>query len=81
MELGEYINPGSPVINLADFSTWQIETDDLTEIDIVKVIESQSVDIQVDALPGETLQGIVSLIKPRSETKAGEKASTFFLPE
>jgi HlyD family secretion protein len=33
----EYITPGTPVVQLADTASWQIETDDLTELNIVKV--------------------------------------------
>ena len=43
---------------------------------MVHVTEGQPVKISVDALPGETLDGMVSHIKPRSEMKAGDVTYT-----
>ena len=34
---GEQVGAGAAVVRLADLSAWQIETDDLTELDVVKV--------------------------------------------
>jgi len=34
-KVGEQVMPGTPVVQLADFSSWQIETDDLTELGVV----------------------------------------------
>jgi len=79
VEVGETVSLGSPVINLANLSAWQIETDDLTEIDVVQVTEGQSAAITFDALPGETFSGTVSRIKPRSETKAGDVTYTVII--
>ncbi len=76
IETGEIAAPGVPVINLADLSTWQLETDDLTELDVVKVSPGQSVDIKFDALSGETFKGTVKQIKPRSQIKAGDVTYT-----
>ncbi|MFQ5576190.1 MAG: HlyD family secretion protein [Anaerolineae bacterium] len=76
LEPGEIATPGAPIATVADITRWKIETDDLTEIDIVKVVEGQTVNITFDALPGETFSGVVSLIKPRSELKAGDVTYT-----
>ncbi len=73
-EEGEMSQGGE--ISLGDFSRWQVETDDLTEIDVVQVKEGQSVKINVDALPNEKLEGKVVRINPRSETKAGDVTYT-----
>ena len=76
VETGEYVSPGIAVVSLADLSTWQLETDDLTEIDVVKVTEGQKVDVRFDSLPNETFAATVTRIKPRSETKAGDVTYT-----
>ena len=34
---GQQVLAGTPVLQLADLLAWQIETDDLTELDVVKV--------------------------------------------
>lgn len=76
IEVGEIVSAGVPVMSLADLSVWQVETDDLTEIDVVKVKQGQKVDVKFDALPNDTFSGAVTQIKPRSETKAGDVTYT-----
>lgn len=76
---GEIVQAGSNIVSLGDTSTWQIETDDLTEIDIVDVRLGADVDISVDALPDETFEGTVVKITPKSETKAGDVTYTVLI--
>ncbi|MEM7345156.1 MAG: efflux RND transporter periplasmic adaptor subunit, partial [Chloroflexota bacterium] len=76
LEVGQIVGAGTPVANVADLSGWVIETDDLTEIDVVKVVEGQEVSVKFDALPAEAFVGRVARIKPRSETKAGDVTYT-----
>jgi HlyD family secretion protein len=76
---GEVVQAGASVISLGDTSIWQIETDDLTEIDIVDVQLGAKVQISVDALPGETMEGKVVRITPKSETKAGDVTYTVLI--
>jgi len=79
VDTGEIVQPGAPVMSLGDASVWQIETDDLTEIDVVNVQVGAKVDISVDALPGETLKGEVVRVTPKSETKAGDVTYTVLI--
>lgn len=74
--VGELVNAGVPFISLGDDSSWQVETDDLSEIDIVEVRIGQSARVTVDALPGQEFDGIVADITPRSETKRGDVTYT-----
>ncbi len=76
---GEMVSPGVGVIAVGDTSRWQIETDDLTEIDVVNVKEGASVQISIDALPGETFEGTVVRITPKSVTKAGDQTYTVLI--
>jgi HlyD family secretion protein len=76
---GEIIQAGAEIVTLGDTSIWQIETDDLTEIDVVDVQPGAKVNISVDALPDETLEGKVVRITPRSETKAGDQTYTVLI--
>lgn len=76
---GEFIQAGTPILSLGDTSTWQIETDDLTEIDVVNVQEGAKVSISVDALPDETYEGVVVRITPRSVEKAGDETYTVLI--
>ena len=59
-------------VRLADLTTWHIETDDLTEINVVYVQEGDSVSISIDALPDLELTGMVERIKPLGENKQGD---------
>ncbi len=76
VEVGELVSPGTPVISLGDSSTWYVETDDLTEIDVVQVAVGQPAKVSVDAIPDRELNGVVTDIAPRSETKRGDVTYT-----
>jgi HlyD family secretion protein len=76
---GEMVGSGATVMSVSDSSRWQIETDDLTEIDVVEVEEGARVSISVDALPGEEFEGTVVRITPKSETKAGDVTYTVLI--
>jgi multidrug resistance efflux pump len=70
--VGEQVTAGQPVLTLADFSTWVVETDNLTEIDVVKIAPGQGASIVLDALPDKTLRGEVSEIGTVFEEKRGD---------
>ena len=72
IDKGQTVGPGTPAFSLGQTSTWQIETDNLTQIDIVNVHEGAGVTIEVDALPGEKFTGRVARITPQSQTQAGD---------
>lgn len=79
LDEGEIVQPGTVALSLGDSSKWQIETDDLTEIDVVNVREGARVSISVDALPGEEFDGKVVRITPKSVTKAGDVTYTVLI--
>jgi HlyD family secretion protein len=70
--VGEQVGLGTPLVQLADLSAWQIETDDLTEINVVRVAEGAPVAISFDALPDIRMAGKVTRIKPLGENKQGD---------
>ncbi len=59
---GAYTTPEKMAFVLADMSAWYLETDDLTEIDVIEVEVGHEVEITFDALPGETFTGEVESI-------------------
>jgi multidrug efflux pump subunit AcrA (membrane-fusion protein) len=67
----EWVNPGEPVILLADLSTLQVETTDLNEIDVARVSIGSTATIEFDSLPGETVSGTVQRIAPMAAEGAG----------
>ncbi len=74
--LGEQVAPGNPVATLVDFSKWYVETDNLTEIEVVDVAVGQKVSIVPDALPEVTLTGTVDSIDDFFVEKRGDVTYT-----
>jgi HlyD family secretion protein len=67
----ETVTPGQTVIVLADFSTFQVETTDLSELDVTRVQVAQPVVIFIEAL-GEEFNGEVMEVSLTSSTLGGE---------
>lgn len=72
LEAGQFVGPDAPALQLADLSEFRIETSDLTELEVVKIIEGQTVEIAPDALPGTSLTGQVDRISQSFQTQAGD---------
>ena len=75
-EAGQVVGPGSPIVSLADLKAWVIETDDLSEVDVINVQPDQAVTMTFDALPGVKLNGRVLAITPKAQTKRGDVTYT-----
>lgn len=76
VQVGEQVGPTSTVVQLADLSSLQIETDDLTELNVVHVREGAPVTITFDAIPDLNVTGKVVRIKPLGENKQGDMTYT-----
>jgi HlyD family secretion protein len=72
VRVGEYVEPGTPVVQLADLAAWQLETTDLTELNIVRVRAGSQANVTFDAIPDLDLHGTVSRIRPLGENKQGD---------
>ena len=57
---------------VADFSGWVVETDNLTEIEVVKIAPEQGAAIKLDALPDVSLRGKVVSVSSVFEEKRGD---------
>ncbi|HDN80227.1 MAG TPA: HlyD family efflux transporter periplasmic adaptor subunit [Chloroflexi bacterium] len=68
---GEMASLGQPVISLGDLATFQVETTDLRETDVVKIYEGQRVELTFDALPNLVLPGHIVRIAPRASYEEG----------
>jgi HlyD family secretion protein len=73
---GEWVNANQVAIVLADFSQWEVQTDDLTELDVPAIQLGQAVTVRADALPEVELRGSVDAIKDLSEEKRGDVTYT-----
>lgn len=71
-ELGEVAVSGQPVVTFADFGGWLVKTSDLQELDVVDLKVGDPVEISIDAIPGEVLQGTVSRIANTSQITRGD---------
>lgn len=72
IRVGEYAAPGAVVVRLADASAWQVETTDLTELNVAQVSEGSTATLTFDAIPGLELPGKVVQVKPYGESKQGD---------
>ena len=71
-KVGEMAVPGQPAVVLADLSSWIVETDNLTEIELPQIEVGQSVSVSFDALSDVELQGTVTAIRPLFEIRQGD---------
>lgn len=76
LQVGQRVSAGQPVFTLADFSSWMVKTDNLTEIDIAGVAVGEKVTLFFDAIPEVSLTGAVKEINMRSEEKRGDTTYT-----
>jgi multidrug efflux pump subunit AcrA (membrane-fusion protein) len=71
VRLGEWINPGQPVLVLADLADLHVETTDLNEIDAARVNVGDKVIVTFDALPGVQVTGVIKSIAPKASEGSG----------
>jgi multidrug efflux pump subunit AcrA (membrane-fusion protein) len=72
VEEGETVMAGTPVLMIGDLTALQVETDDLSEVDVVEVAVGQEAEVSVDALSDLELHGRVSKIAPMAEEQHGD---------
>jgi len=65
-DVGDVVSPDRPFLVLADLTHLQLETVDLTELDVVHVCPDQTVTFTIDALPGWSGRGTVESISLES---------------
>lgn len=69
---GESVGTEKWAFQLADFGAWYVETSDLTELEVVKIAEDQTVTLVPDALPDVQLTGTVESIGLASKLQSGD---------
>lgn len=72
VSVGEQATPGVPVLWLANLATWQIKTEDLTELDVTAIRQEAPVNITFDALPGLAVPGNIRFINPLGADNRGD---------
>jgi HlyD family secretion protein len=71
-KVGEILSPAAPAVQIADLSVWEVETDDLTELEVVTVSVGQAVTLVPDALPDLRLAGRVAAIQDVFGQRSGD---------
>jgi HlyD family secretion protein len=72
LDVGEQVSPGAGTVSVANTSEWQVNTTDLSELNIVSVKEGQAVTVTFDAVPGLELGGKVLRIQSLGVNKQGD---------
>ena len=62
LQESEFAAPGQPVVVLADTKQWFVETDDLTELEVVRIGEDQMVTVEAESFPSEIFSGTIESI-------------------
>ena len=68
---GEYIQPAQAIVVIADLQNVQIETTDLSELNVASIKDGQPATVYVEALD-EVFPGKVTAISPISDTIGGD---------
>lgn len=71
MSAGEYVQASQPVIIIADLENLEIETTDLSELNVAAIKIGQPALVFVEAL-NEEFPGVVTVISPISDTIGGD---------
>ncbi len=72
VKTGEHAAIGTVLVRIADESSWEIRSDDLTELVVAKVRVGAAVSLTFDGLPGVEIPGKVKFIRPFGEKKRGD---------
>ena len=68
---GDLATPGAPLLLLADLSTLQVQTTDLSEVDAARVSVGNTASVSFDALPDITINGEVTQIALKNSPGSG----------
>lgn len=79
VEPGEQAPPGTLLVQLADLSEWEVETEDLTELEVVGLAPGDQVELSFDAIPDLSMPGTVKRIRPIGEDNRGDIVYTVLL--
>ena len=72
VKVGEQVGTETRAVSVADFSTWVVETTDVTELEVVKLSEGQKVTLIPDALPDLALTGEITQISNAFTQQGGD---------
>jgi multidrug efflux pump subunit AcrA (membrane-fusion protein) len=72
VQVGDQVGPETVAVSVANFREWIVETTDITELEVVKLAEGQTVSMVPDALPEVELTGVVETISQSFKQQSGD---------
>ena len=72
VKVGEQVGPETRIVSVADFSSWIVETTDVTELEVVKLSVGQKAKLVPDALPDLALKGTITEISQAYTQQGGD---------
>ncbi|MEJ8573962.1 efflux RND transporter periplasmic adaptor subunit [Microbaculum marinum] len=70
VDLGEYLQPGSPIVNLQDLKTMRVEFS-VGQRDVREVVPGRQIRVTSDAVPGTEFTGEITSLEPRADPATG----------
>ncbi len=67
---GDYVNPGQAVVTFGDLTRLQVRAN-IDELDVGNVGVGQSVSFSLDAFPGKSFDGTISVVYPNPTSQSG----------
>src|SRR5258708_7539928 len=72
VDLGQQVGPETVAVSMINPRQWLVETDDLTELEVVKLGPGQKVSMVPDALPDITLGGSIQSVSQAFTKQGGD---------
>ncbi len=72
IKVGEQASPGVRAITVAALDSWVVKTNNLTEIDVVRLQAGQAAEVVLDALPDAPMQGTIREISQTFTDNRGD---------
>ena len=69
---GEHVDAGETIVSIGDMTSWLVETTDLSQLDVVRILVGDRATMQFSALPGLNVGGTVESIEPRGTSDNGQ---------
>ena len=79
VKVGEHSPQGAVLVRIADESSWEVRSDDLTELSIARIKEGNKAILTFDGIPGLEIPATVKFIRPYGEKKRGDITYTVYI--
>jgi HlyD family secretion protein len=76
VSMGEWVSPGTPVVEVIDVSRWLVDTKNVGELQIAQVREGQKATVRVNAFQSEPINGHVATVSPVAVVQQGDTTYT-----